>query len=92
MISVAAAATLSQEVYAKEPPPPEVVPKEVVLYQYEACPFCNKVKGFCYFSLSLVVVVELSENEFFFAFQFTMIILQCLCLISYGELWSRIKI
>ena len=41
LISVAAA----QEVHAKEPPPPELVPKDVVLYQYEACPFCNKVKG-----------------------------------------------
>lgn len=44
MVSVAAAAGV-MEVYAKEPPPPEVVPKDVVLYQYEACPFCNKVKG-----------------------------------------------
>lgn len=42
LISAAAAA---QEVHAKEPPPPELVPKDVVLYQYEACPFCNKVKG-----------------------------------------------
>ena len=23
----------------------KVSPKDVVLYQYEACPFCNKVKG-----------------------------------------------
>lgn len=30
---------------AKEPPSPERIPKDVVLYQYEACPFCNKVKG-----------------------------------------------
>jgi microsomal prostaglandin-E synthase 2 len=41
LVSVAAV----QEVHAKEPPPSELVPKEVVLYQYEACPFCNKVKG-----------------------------------------------
>ena len=27
------------------PPSPDLLPKEVVLYQYEACPFCNKVKG-----------------------------------------------
>lgn len=33
------------EVYAKEPPPANLVPKDVILYQYEACPFCNKVKG-----------------------------------------------
>lgn len=44
--SVAAVASLSaQGVYAKEPLPADLVPKEVVLYQYEACPFCNKVKG-----------------------------------------------
>lgn len=40
-----AGALLSQEVLAKEPPPPEALPREVVLYQFEACPFCNKVKG-----------------------------------------------
>lgn len=45
LASVAIATSLTQEVYAKEPPPAELVPKEVVLYQYEACPFCNKVKG-----------------------------------------------
>jgi microsomal prostaglandin-E synthase 2 len=45
LVSIAAAASLSDEVHAKEPPPPELVPKEVVLYQYEACPFCNKVKS-----------------------------------------------
>ncbi|KAF7834538.1 prostaglandin E synthase 2-like [Senna tora] len=44
LITVVAAATFSQEVYAKEPLPSEVLPKDVVLYQYEACPFCNKVK------------------------------------------------
>lgn len=37
---------LEEQVYAKEMPlSPEKMPKEVVLYQYEACPFCNKVKG-----------------------------------------------
>lgn len=30
---------------AKAPPSPDLMPKDVVLYQYEACPFCNKVKG-----------------------------------------------
>jgi len=47
-----AASSLAQEVQAKEAPPVEkLMPKDVVLYQYEACPFCNKVKGtlfFCY--------------------------------------------
>ena len=41
-----AASSLAQEVQAKESPPVEkLMPKDVVLYQYEACPFCNKVKG-----------------------------------------------
>lgn len=31
---------------AKAPPSPDLMPKDVVLYQYEACPFCNKVKAF----------------------------------------------
>ncbi|KAF9683166.1 hypothetical protein SADUNF_Sadunf05G0184200 [Salix dunnii] len=40
-----AASSLAQEVQAKESPPVEkLMPKDVVLYQYEACPFCNKVK------------------------------------------------
>ncbi|KAK6921287.1 hypothetical protein RJ641_014965 [Dillenia turbinata] len=43
-LSSLAAASLVDEVHAKEHPPPQLVPKEVVLYQYEACPFCNKVK------------------------------------------------
>lgn len=30
---------------AKERVVPERMPEEVILYQYEACPFCNKVKG-----------------------------------------------
>ncbi|OAY77991.1 Prostaglandin E synthase 2 [Ananas comosus] len=38
--------TLVTAAEAKEPPPPELVPKDVVLYQYEACPFCNKVRAF----------------------------------------------
>ncbi|KAG0474881.1 hypothetical protein HPP92_014567 [Vanilla planifolia] len=37
---------MSTAVVAKERPPPELLPKEVVLYQYEACPFCNKVKAY----------------------------------------------
>lgn len=37
--------TLVTAAEAKEPPSPELIPKDVVLYQYEACPFCNKVKG-----------------------------------------------
>ncbi|XP_022134718.1 prostaglandin E synthase 2-like [Momordica charantia] len=48
---------MSQEVYAKEPLQQELVPKEVVLYQYEACPFCNKVKAFLdYYDIPYKVV------------------------------------
>ncbi|KAK4750822.1 hypothetical protein SAY87_004304 [Trapa incisa] len=64
--AAAAATSLSQEVYAKEPPPPEVVPKDVVLYQYEACPFCNKVKAFLdYYDIpyKVVEVNPLSKKE-----------------------------
>lgn len=55
--SLAAAVSMSQEVYAKEPLRQELVPKEVVLYQYEACPFCNKVKAFLdYYDIPYKVV------------------------------------
>ena len=56
LITVVATTSFYQEVYAKEPPPAEVVPKEVVLYQYEACPFCNKVKGNCLLSWKVFVL------------------------------------
>jgi len=42
--SVAAASSLIQDAHAKEPGQSYKF-KDVVLYQYEACPFCNKVKG-----------------------------------------------
>ncbi|KAI9113394.1 hypothetical protein K1719_015919 [Acacia pycnantha] len=45
--SSASATSLSRDVFEKGTPPTEgFMPKEVVLYQYEACPFCNKVKAF----------------------------------------------
>ncbi|KAI3793593.1 hypothetical protein L1987_36213 [Smallanthus sonchifolius] len=37
---------VEEEAYAKEAVKPDLAPKDVVLYQYEACPFCNKVKAF----------------------------------------------
>ena len=37
--SSVAAASLAPDAQSK------FLPKDVVLYQYEACPFCNKVKG-----------------------------------------------
>ncbi|KAF5934230.1 hypothetical protein HYC85_030401 [Camellia sinensis] len=66
LVTVAGATSLFQEAYAKERPPPELVPKEVVLYQYEACPFCNKVKAFLdYYDLpyKVVEVNPLSKKE-----------------------------
>ncbi|KAL1318410.1 hypothetical protein HN51_070724 [Arachis hypogaea] len=55
-----------QEVFAKEPPPPEALPNDVVLYQYEACPFCNKVKAYLdYYDIpyKVVEVNPLSKKE-----------------------------
>ncbi|KAK1371076.1 Prostaglandin E synthase 2 [Heracleum sosnowskyi] len=58
---------LEEQVYAKEMPmSPEKMPKEVVLYQYEACPFCNKVKAFMdYYDVpyKIVEVNPLSKKE-----------------------------
>ncbi|KAF5734564.1 prostaglandin E synthase 2-like [Tripterygium wilfordii] len=66
LASIATVTSMSQEVYAKEPPPRELMPKEVVLYQYEACPFCNKVKAFLdYYDIpyKVVEVNPLSKKE-----------------------------
>ncbi|XP_044512170.1 prostaglandin E synthase 2-like [Mangifera indica] len=54
-----ATSSLAQDVHAKEPPHSHnnFLPKDVVLYQYEACPFCNKVKAFLdYYNISYKVV------------------------------------
>uniref|UniRef100_A0A0D6QXV7 Prostaglandin E synthase 2 n=1 Tax=Araucaria cunninghamii TaxID=56994 RepID=A0A0D6QXV7_ARACU len=51
---------------AKERPPAEFVPKNLVLYQYAACPFCNKVKAFLdYYDLpyNIVEVNPISKKE-----------------------------
>lgn len=46
-VAVGGSSLLVEEVaYAKEVIKPDLVPKDAVLYQYEACPFCNKVKAF----------------------------------------------
>ncbi|GJR40990.1 prostaglandin E synthase 2-like protein [Tanacetum coccineum] len=42
---VVTAVMVENEVFAKEAVKADLVPKDVVLYQYESCPFCNKVKG-----------------------------------------------
>ncbi|KAJ6773515.1 MICROSOMAL PROSTAGLANDIN E SYNTHASE-2 [Salix purpurea] len=42
------------------------MPKDVVLYQYEACPFCNKVKAFLdYYNIpyKVVEVNPISKKE-----------------------------
>lgn len=53
-----AATALVEEVHAKEPVHSKFRPKDVLLYQYEACPFCNKVKGIPFrFHLQRIVVV-----------------------------------
>ncbi|XP_058722529.1 uncharacterized protein LOC131594424 [Vicia villosa] len=61
-----AANSASQEVLAKERPPSDAIPSDVVLYQYEACPFCNKVKAFLdYYDIpyKVVEVNPLSKKE-----------------------------
>lgn len=61
----AAASSLSQEAHAKEPRQSQIF-KDVVLYQYEACPFCNKVKAFLdYYDIpyKVVEVNPLSKKE-----------------------------
>ncbi|CAL9752228.1 unnamed protein product [Musa acuminata subsp. burmannicoides] len=58
--------TLVTAAEAKEPPSPELIPKDVVLYQYEACPFCNKVKAFLDYHdvpYKVVEVNPLSKKE-----------------------------
>ncbi|KAE8696786.1 putative BOI-related E3 ubiquitin-protein ligase 2-like [Hibiscus syriacus] len=67
MLFSAAASSLAQDALAKEKPPSEkFLPKEVVLYQYEACPFCNKVKAFLdYYNIpyKIVEVNPISKKE-----------------------------
>jgi microsomal prostaglandin-E synthase 2 len=70
MVSFAGATLISQEAYAKEAPPPEFAPKEVVIYQYDACPFCNKVKAFLdYYDVpyKVIEVNPLSKKEIKFS-------------------------
>ncbi|KAL8224149.1 hypothetical protein R6Q57_019624 [Mikania cordata] len=66
--SIATGASLlaEKEAYAKEPVNLDLIPKEVVLYQYESCPFCNKVKAFLdYYDVpyKVVEVNPLSKKE-----------------------------
>ena len=43
--SLTFATVAAAEAKAKERPPTDLLPQNVVLYQYQACPFCNKVRG-----------------------------------------------
>jgi hypothetical protein len=43
--SLSFAASMMSVASAKERVDDKYAPREVVLYQYDACPFCNKVKG-----------------------------------------------
>ncbi|KAG8377950.1 hypothetical protein BUALT_Bualt08G0087100 [Buddleja alternifolia] len=64
MLFSAAATTIVEEVHAKEPV--KFRPNDVVLYQYEACPFCNKVKAFLdYYDIpyKVVEVNPISKKE-----------------------------
>ncbi|KZV39601.1 prostaglandin E synthase 2 [Dorcoceras hygrometricum] len=57
MLFSVAATTIVQEVHAKEPVQAKFRPNDVVLYQYEACPFCNKVKAFLdYYDIAYKVI------------------------------------
>ncbi|KAJ4966476.1 hypothetical protein NE237_018325 [Protea cynaroides] len=61
-----AASSFAPDVYAKELLASEFLSKDVVLYQYEACPFCNKVKAFLdYYDIpyKVVEVNPLSKKE-----------------------------
>ncbi|PWA97751.1 Glutaredoxin [Artemisia annua] len=59
-VAVAVGATsllVKEEAYAKDALRADVAPKDVVLYQYEACPFCNKVKAYLdYYDIPYKVV------------------------------------
>ncbi|KAL8130686.1 hypothetical protein V2J09_019841 [Rumex salicifolius] len=61
----AAVSSLGQEAHAKEPTA-SFRSNEIVLYQYEACPFCNKVKAFLdYYDIpyKVVEVNPISKKE-----------------------------
>ncbi|KAJ9553764.1 hypothetical protein OSB04_017809, partial [Centaurea solstitialis] len=58
---VGAGVLVGGEAYAKEAVRSDLVPKEVVLYQYESCPFCNKITMMCH--TQVVEVNPLSKKE-----------------------------
>ncbi|CAN1824611.1 Prostaglandin E synthase 2 [Linum perenne] len=56
-----AASSIAQEVHAKELP--KFIPKDVVLYQYEACPFCNKVKAMYFVAKKLKKKYNITDER-----------------------------
>ncbi|XVF73924.1 hypothetical protein PTKIN_Ptkin13bG0020100 [Pterospermum kingtungense] len=61
MLFSVAASSLAQDAHAKQLPRSEkFLPDEVVLYQYEACPFCNKVRAFLDYNSIPYTIVEVN--------------------------------
>jgi hypothetical protein len=68
--SLTFATVAAAEAKAKERPPTDLLPQSVVLYQYQACPFCNKVRGESMFLRSvlhpvLCAVMKIFRNLIF---------------------------
>uniref|UniRef100_J3LW66 Prostaglandin E synthase 2 n=1 Tax=Oryza brachyantha TaxID=4533 RepID=J3LW66_ORYBR len=64
--SLTFATMAAAEAKAKERPPLDLLPQNVVLYQYQACPFCNKVRAFLDYHdipYKVVEVNPLSKKE-----------------------------
>ncbi|OEL16791.1 Prostaglandin E synthase 2 [Dichanthelium oligosanthes] len=64
--SLTFATVAAAEAKAKERPPSDLLPQNVVLYQYQACPFCNKVRAFLDYHdipYKVVEVNPLSKKE-----------------------------
>jgi len=64
--SLTFATVAAAEAKAKERPPTDLLPRNVVLYQYQACPFCNKVRAFLDYHdipYKVVEVNPLSKKE-----------------------------
>ncbi|XP_051213251.1 uncharacterized protein [Lolium perenne] len=64
--SLTFATVAAAEVQAKERLPADLLPHNVVLYQYQACPFCNKVRAFLDYHdipYKVVEVNPLSKKE-----------------------------
>lgn len=72
--SAAAASPAEQDLKPRISEQNSFNPKEVVLFQYEACPFCNKVKGKNLFKLN-VTCLFFNLDEYCFEFPIVFCIL-----------------